>query len=102
MKPPENPTEIICEFEPASEHPEYSIARAAIDSSEQHYNKLSSQTYAVLKGRLVLKLTKRDVVLYSGMSHVVPANTVHSAEAEGAIIEVTSHPGWTPEDRIYV
>jgi mannose-6-phosphate isomerase-like protein (cupin superfamily) len=107
MIPPENPTEIICEVEPTSEHPEYSVALVAIDSSEPHYHKLSTETYTVLKGALALKLSRKEVLLYPGISYVVPPNTVHSAEGDRTIgditiVEVTSRPGWTPEDHILV
>lgn len=102
MKPEENPTEIICEFEPTAEHPEYSVALVAIDSSEPHYHKQSTETYAVLTGYLTLKLTRKEVLLYPGITHVVPPNTVHSAEGKGTIVRVESRPGWTPEDHILV
>ncbi len=103
--PPEDPTEIICEVEPTSEHPDYSMAIAVIEKSEPHYHKLSTETYTVLSGSLVLKLAHRDVVLrdvvlHPGMDHTIPPDTVHSAEADGAWVRVTSRPGWTSEDYI--
>ena len=100
--PPENPTEIICEVEPTSEHPDYSMAVAVIDKSEPHYHRVSTETYAVLRGRLTLKLANREVVLHPGVNYAISPNTVHSAEANAAWVRVTSRPGWTPEDHILV
>jgi len=40
LDPPENPTEIICELSPTSEHPEKSISLAIVGSSKPHYHKL--------------------------------------------------------------
>ncbi len=102
LLPPENPLEIICEIEPTSEHPDYSIAVAAIDKSEPHCHKASTETYEVLRGRLILKLANRNVILYPGMNYVILPKTVHSAEADAAVVRVTSRPGWTPEDHVLV
>lgn len=40
----EQPTEIICETEPTLEHPEYSVAIAVIDRSQEHYYKETTET----------------------------------------------------------
>ena len=100
----DNPTAVICEIEPASEHPEYSVARVALGSFEPHYHKLSSQTYNVLRGKLLLTLTMKEVVLIPGTEYIVPPNMVHSGESvtEDTVVEVTSRPGWTSGDHIFV
>ena len=102
----ENPTAVVCEIEPASEHPDYSLARLALGSFEPHYHKLSSQTYDVLRGKLVLKLALagKEVVLIPGTEYIVPPNMVHSGESvtEDTVVEITSRPGWTPNDHVFV
>ena len=39
LNPPENPTEIVCEIEPAKNSKEDGIAIAIIDESKPHYRK---------------------------------------------------------------
>lgn len=41
LNPSENPTEIICELSPSSDHPERSIALAIVGSSKPHYQSLT-------------------------------------------------------------
>lgn len=38
LNPKDNPTEIIVEIEPTSEHPEKSLALAVVGKSKQHYH----------------------------------------------------------------
>ncbi len=100
--PPENPTEIICEVEPTIDHPDFSVAVAFIDHSDQHKHAISTETYEVEGGEVTLFTNGEVHVLKPSQSYVIQPGTLHRAEAKGARVKVTSHPGWTPEDHILV
>lgn len=100
--PPENPKEIICETEPTVDHPDYSVAVAYIDRSEQHRHGISEETYKVEEGEVTLSVDGKKQVLRKGDSRIIHPGEIHRAEAQGARVEVTSRPGWTPEDHILV
>ena len=59
----DNPTEILCELDPSSDHPEYSNAVAVIDKSAVHYHKKTTETYKVIKGELKLFLNGKMKLL---------------------------------------
>lgn len=93
-------TEILCEVEPSSEHPEYSLAIAVIDRSLPHHHKVTVETYKVLKGKLTLHVEDDKVELHEGQEYTIPINKVHWAEGDETWVEVSSKPGWTFEDHI--
>lgn len=97
-----NPTEIVCETDPASAHPQYSVAVAVIDRSLPHVHKVTTETYEVLKGRLTLVLNGKVILLETGDSAVVTPDTVHWAEGNSTWVSVRSEPGWTAADHIPV
>lgn len=97
-----NPTEIICEVEPASEHPEYSVAIAVIDSSNTHYHPKATETYTVLKGILTIVKDGIEHTLKEGRSLVIRPGEVHQAKGSETLVHVSSNPGWTREDHIVV
>lgn len=97
---PKNPSEIICEIDPTSDHPDYSIAIAVIDKSLPHYHRKTTETYEILVGELMLivrgkmyKLKKGDVFTFK------PGNTHHAIGKE-TWVKVTSHPGWISNDHL--
>lgn len=98
----ENPTEIICEIDPTSEHPEHSVAIAIIDYSIPHYHNLSEEVYEVIKGELVLTIDSTKFVLHAGETMTIQPGSNHSAKGRETWTKITSHPGWTPEDHILV
>lgn len=100
--PAENPSEIICEYEPTTDHPEYSVAVAAIDSSYPHVHRKSIETYEVARGEVTLFVGKESFDMIEGESYVIQPGIVHWATAKEAVVKVTSNPGWTPEDHILV
>src|SRR5688500_7239142 len=98
--PEEDPTEIICEIDPADEHPEYGTAIAAIKASVPHYHKKATETYKVLRGDLKLFVDDQQHVLEVGDTFVIKPEQIHYAEGDFTLVEVVSRPGWTPEDHI--
>jgi mannose-6-phosphate isomerase-like protein (cupin superfamily) len=94
----ENPTEILCEIEPASEHPEYSKAIAVIDRSIPHFHHETKETYKVLKGSLVVHISGVQHQLKEGESIVIEPGNVHWAEGSEVWVECYSEPGWTVGD----
>ncbi len=93
-------TEILCEVEPASEHPEYSKAIAVIDRSLPHFHRKLIETYTILKGELVLHINDKEIKLKEGDSYTIEPHFVHWAEGEETWVEVTSTPGWVLDDHI--
>ena len=96
----ENPTEIICEIEPTSEHPEYDVAIAVIDHSFPHYHEKSEEEYEVIKGKLVVTIDGKEFALRAGEKIIIYPGSIHSAVGRETWIKATSRPGWTPEDHI--
>lgn len=102
--PPVAPKEIICEIEPSAEHEEYSVAVAVIESSKPHHHERSTETYRVLGGSMILFINDQEIALTRGEKYVVKPGNVHSVLSEPldkpVWVEVTSEPGWHPEDHI--
>jgi mannose-6-phosphate isomerase-like protein (cupin superfamily) len=93
-------TEILCEVEPISSHPDYSVAIAVIDKSVPHSHKISSETYTVIRGTLKLHVNQETVELKRDQSYTVGPGTIHWAEGDETWIECLSRPGWTQGDHI--
>jgi mannose-6-phosphate isomerase-like protein (cupin superfamily) len=98
----EHPTEIICETDPASGHPDNSIAVAVIDQSIPHYHIKATETYKVLKGDLTVQKGDESVQLKQGDELTIEPGIIHSAIGNAAWVEVRSEPGWAVEDHIEV
>ncbi len=97
-----NPREIICEIEGTSEHPEFSIAIAVIDSSAPHFHKKAEETYEVLQGTLRINIGNNIKMVTEGESLVIKKEEVHSAIGDETWVRVTSIPGWDKEDHTLV
>ncbi|MFA6004923.1 MAG: VOC family protein [Patescibacteria group bacterium] len=95
-----NPTEILCEAEPASAHPEYSIAITVIDKSETHVHHKTAEIYQVLKGSLTLVKNGRSTVLKEGEVDIIRPGEVHYAMGTETWVRVYSEPGWSAADHI--
>jgi len=100
--PEDHPTEILCEVDPPSKHPEYSIAVSVIDQSAQHVHHKITETYTVISG--TLKLTKNNTIsiLHRGESIIIVPGEIHSASGEETWVECIARPAWTPGDHILV
>ena len=95
-----DPTEIICEVEPSYEHSDYSVAVACILKYAPHFHKLSTETYLVLKGELKIHIDDKVLIMNDGDTCTVNPHKVHWAEGDFTLVQVTSRPGWAPEDHI--
>ncbi len=100
--PAENPTEIICEIDPAHDHTEYSVAIAAILESVPHYHALSTETYKVLRGNLTLHVDDEIIRLSQDDSYTIKPGQIHFSQGDFSLVEVRSEPGWTNDDHIIV
>lgn len=98
--PESNPSEIICEFDPADEHPEWSMALAVIDKSEPHFHRKMTEVYNVVRGELKLYVGHDEYVMYEGQSWQILPGQVHWAEGNGTWVEVYASPAWCQEDHI--
>lgn len=100
--PKKNPTEILCEINPTSEHKEYSVAISVIDRSVSHVHYKTTETYKVVKGEVRLVVDDVQHELKKGDKFVIKPGSIHYAIGDEAWIECESRPGWTPEDHILV
>lgn len=100
LNPPENPTEIVCEIEPASENPNRSVAIAILDTNIKHFHRRAKETYEVIKGTLELTKGGRTYLLSPGEKLVVEPGEYHLAKGCETWVKVTSVPAWTPDDQI--
>lgn len=97
-----NPTEIICEVEPTSNHLGWSKAIAVIDKSISHFHKNSTEEYTVLKGNLTITKDGKDYHISKGQIFIIKPMEIHSAKGNSTWVECLSTPGWTFEDHILV
>lgn len=100
LNPPENPTEIVCELEPASENPEKSVAIAILDNNIKHTHRLAKETYEVIKGTLELTKGGKTYFLSPGEKLEIEPGEYHLAKGSETWVKVTSEPGWNPDDQI--
>lgn len=97
-----NPTEILCEIDPSSLHPDYGVAIAYIKKSEPHQHIKSIETYEVEEGELNFYLDGVKKVLKKGQTYTINPGVIHWGEGNWARVKVTSKPGWTMEDHVLV
>ena len=98
----DNPTEILCQIDPADDHLEYSVIVAVIDRKVEHTHQDSKEKYEVLKGELVVQKNGKRVVLKKGHSIIIEPGEKHSAEGHEVWVKITSKPGWNPEEHLLV
>lgn len=96
--PDQSPSEIVCEFDPPAEHPEWSLAVAIIDKSAPHFHRRMTEIYRVLKGELKLYVGHQEYVMYEGQEYTITPGQVHWAEGNATWIEVYCSPGYDPSD----
>lgn len=97
-----NPTEILCEVEPTTDHPNYSVAIAVINKTHPHKHIKTTETYEVIKGDLNLNIDGKIIILKSGEKITIKPNQVHEAQGKEAWVRVTSKPGWIKEDHLFI
>src|SRR3989338_5220876 len=78
----DNPTEILCEVYPSTNHLEHSLAVAVIDKSFPHIHKKSRETYKVTKGKLILYIDNKKYKLSGGEKFIIEPSQVHWAEGD--------------------
>ena len=91
---PENPTEIICEIEPASPEKNTSVQIAVIDESVKHVHQNTTELYEVIHGDLTITKDGKEYVMKVGESFAVHPNEEHSIEGHETWIKITSIPAW--------
>ncbi len=96
----QNLTEILCEVDSATKHPEYSVAILVIDKTAPHYHNEITETYEVLRGELQLTIDGKAVTLKQGETKTILPGQVHSATGNEVWIKATSKPGWKSSDHI--
>lgn len=94
--------ELLCEVDPSSEHPAYSLAVAIIDRSTPHKHLFTTEVYKILKGKLTLFLDGEQILLGQGDEFTIKPGVVHFAVGDETWVEVRSNPGWNPDDHIAV
>ena len=98
----DNPTEIICEIEPANLNPDKSVAVAVLNSNIKHSHEVTTETYEVLKGNLELTKEGKTYFLSPGQKLKIEPGEYHIAKGHETWVKVTSVPAWNPEDQILV
>ncbi|PIV08095.1 hypothetical protein COS52_04520 [Candidatus Roizmanbacteria bacterium CG03_land_8_20_14_0_80_39_12] len=94
----QNCTEILCEIDPTSLHPDHSVAIAVIDKTIAHYHDTSEETYKVIKGVLSLSVDGKKYVLNNGQTMAIKPGLIHEATGDEAWVQITSTPGWKQKD----
>jgi len=99
---PENPTEIVCEIEPANENPDRSVAIAILDNNIAHYHRRAKEVYEVIRGVLTINVRGKTHVLQKGQKIEINPGEYHTAEGKEVWVKVISTPAWTPDDHVLV
>ena len=97
-----NATEIICEIDPGSLHPQYSSLIYVIDQTKPHYHERSAEIYYVLKGKLELFVEGARYTLTEDQYRVIPPGKIHFAKGKATWVLVYSEPGWQKQDHLEV
>ena len=92
LNPPENPTEIVCEIEPASENPNKSVAIAVLDNNIKHFHRVAKETYEVIKGVLEMSKGGKTYFLSPGQKMVIGPREYHMAKGQETWVKVISEP----------
>jgi len=100
LNPPENPTEIVCEIEPASLYPDKSVAIAILDTNIKHFHRIAKETYEVIKGSLELSKGGKTYFLSPGEKMDIEPGEYHMARGRETWVKVTSEPAWSPDDQL--
>ncbi len=98
--PPDDPKEIVCEFDPKEDHPDWSLAVAVIDQSAPHYHRQTTETYMVIRGTLTLHVGNQELTLFEGQQYTIIPEQVHWATGDETWVEVYCSPGYTSDDHI--
>lgn len=97
-----NLTEILCEIDPTSRHPDHSVAIAVIDNTFPHYHNRTTEIYEVQKGELTLTVNGKVYTLGQGQSFTVQPGETHAAKGSETWVQVTSRPGWRSDDHLKI
>ena len=98
----ENLTEILCETDSSSGHPEKSVAVSVIDRTEPHYHNETTEVYEVVKGQLTLIVDGKPQILNVGQSATIYPGQIHSATGDETWVKVISKPGWKKKNHVLV
>jgi len=90
----QQPTEILCEIDPPSEHADYSVVISIIDKSNPHKHNKTTETYKVLHGILTLYIDEKMILMNEGDIYVIPPKHVHWAEGIETWVECKATPAW--------
>lgn len=102
LDPTDNPSEIICELEPTSEHPEKSVALAIVGKSVPHFHKMTTEIYVSVKGTLTVYKNGERFIVNEGEQITIEPTVIHHVEGDEAWFLTYSQPGWTFEDHIMI
>lgn len=97
-----SPTQITCEIEPTSDHPEYSIAIVVVDDVPVHHHNKSTELYEILEGEADVTVDGTKIHLYTEEKLTIPPGSSHSVIGNSTWIKISSFPGWTIADHIEV
>ena len=98
LLPEANPTEIVCEFDPPDDHPDWSLAVAVIDRSQPHFHNKTTETYHVLRGELMLHVGDEELMMFEGQHYTITAGRVHWATGNETWVEIYCTPGYSADD----
>lgn len=98
LNTPENVMEIICELDPISQKK----AIAVVDHIRLHYHRKNTEIYKIIRGALKLNTEGRIIIIKEGEEIEIGPGVVHSADGDETWIKVSSDPGWTKEDHVFV
>ncbi len=87
-------------IDPATKHPDLSVAISVIEKSAPHYHKVATEEYEVLSGEVTLFLGEEKMVLKPGDKVIIKPGTIHWARSKSGWIKCTSKPGWIPGDHV--
>jgi len=91
-------TEIVGEIDRNLIDSKRAVAVAVIDKSPEHYHKVTTEEYEVIKGDLTVYLNGKPFKLLSGQKLIVRPGVKHWANGAETWIYCYSEPDWSPGD----
>lgn len=93
---PDDPTEIICEIEPAEWNPDKNSVVVVFEGKIKHPHGYRKQSYEVLKGILEITKEGKSYFLSEGEKLEEGFEEFHLAKGKETWVKVTSEPAWSP------
>lgn len=75
---------------------------SVVDQTPIHFHKQATEVYEILRGKLIFKKDKEDLLLQVGDKIEIEPKEVHGGQGDETWVKITSRPGWNILDHSIV